>query len=99
MEVGCLEYPGASTIGSQPLDWNNAPKTGTTAQPSHEPLHGAEGASEPWRQGSEKGLLAGRHPNRHRPNPKAYVYATTLDKVPVTEAASQKLPKLIPLGF
>ena len=20
MEVGCLEYPGASTIGSQPLD-------------------------------------------------------------------------------
>ena len=32
MEVGCLEYPGASTIGSQPLDWNNAPMTGTTAQ-------------------------------------------------------------------
>ena len=24
MEVGCLEYPEASTIGSQPLDWNNA---------------------------------------------------------------------------
>ena len=37
MEVGCLKYPGASTIGSQPLDWNNAPMTGTTAQPSHEP--------------------------------------------------------------
>ena len=37
MEVGCLEYLGASTIGSQPLDWNNAPITGTTAQPSHEP--------------------------------------------------------------
>ena len=37
MEVGCLEYPGASTTGSQPLDWNNAPMTGTTAQPSHEP--------------------------------------------------------------
>ena len=33
MEVGCLKYPGASTIGSQPLDWNNAPMTGTTAQP------------------------------------------------------------------
>ena len=31
MEVGCLEYPGASTIGSQPLDWNNAPMNGTTA--------------------------------------------------------------------
>ena len=39
MEVGCLEYPGASTIGSQPLDWNNAPMNGTTAQPSHEPPH------------------------------------------------------------
>ena len=48
MEVGCLEYPGASTIGSQPLDWNNAPMTGTTAQPSHEPPHQAEGTSEPW---------------------------------------------------
>ena len=24
MEVGCLEYPVASTIGSQPLDWFNA---------------------------------------------------------------------------
>ena len=24
MQVGCLEYPGASTIGSQPLDWVNA---------------------------------------------------------------------------
>ena len=39
MEVGCLEYPGASTIGSQPLDWNNAPMTGTTAQPSYEAPH------------------------------------------------------------
>ena len=39
MEVGCLEYPGDSTIGSQPLEWNNAPMTGTTAQPSHEPPH------------------------------------------------------------
>ena len=48
MEVGCLEYPGASTIGSQPLDWNNAPMTCTTAQPSHEPPHQAEGTSEPW---------------------------------------------------
>ena len=28
-----------------------------------------------------------------------YVYATTLDKAPVTEAAPQKLPKLISLGF
>ena len=43
MEVGCLKYPGASTIGSQPLDWNNAPMTGTTAQPSHEPLHQRKG--------------------------------------------------------
>ena len=33
MEVGCLEYLGASTIGSQPLDWNNAPMIETTAQP------------------------------------------------------------------
>ena len=49
MEVGCLKYPGASTIGSQPLDWNNAPMTGTTAQPSHEPPHQAEGTSKPWR--------------------------------------------------
>ena len=48
MEVGCLKYPGASTVGSQPLDWNNAPMTGTTAQPSHEPPHQAEGTSEPW---------------------------------------------------
>ena len=39
MEVGCLKYPGASTIGSQPLDWNNAPMNGTTAQPHHEPPH------------------------------------------------------------
>ena len=39
MEVECLEYPGASTIGSQPLDWNNAPITGTIAQTSHEPPH------------------------------------------------------------
>ena len=43
MEVGCLEYPGASTIGSQPLDWNNAPMNGTTAQPSHEPPHQRKG--------------------------------------------------------
>ena len=43
MEVGCLEYPGASTISSQPLDWNNAPMTGTTAQPSHEPPHERKG--------------------------------------------------------
>ena len=28
-----------------------------------------------------------------------YVYATTLDKAPVTEAAPKKLPKLISLGF
>ena len=48
MEVGCLEYPGASTIGSKPLDWNNAPMTCTTTQPSHEPPHQAEGTSEPW---------------------------------------------------
>ena len=43
MEVGCLEYPGASTIGSQPLDLNNAPMTGTIAQPSHEPPHKRKG--------------------------------------------------------
>ena len=43
MEVGCLKYPGASTIGSQPLDWNNAPMTGTTKQPSHEPPHQRKG--------------------------------------------------------
>ena len=43
MEVGSLEYPVASTIGSQPLDWNNAPMTGTTAQPSHEPPHERKG--------------------------------------------------------
>ena len=43
MEVGCLEYPWASTIGSQPLDWHNAPMTGTTAQPSHEPPHERKG--------------------------------------------------------
>ena len=43
MEVGCLKYPGASTIGSQPLDWNNAPMTGTTVQPSHEPPHQRKG--------------------------------------------------------
>ena len=48
MEVGCLEYPGASTIGSLPLDWNNALVTCTTAQLSHEPPHQAEGTSEPW---------------------------------------------------
>ena len=34
MEVGCLEYPGASTIGSHLLDWINAPITGTTVQHS-----------------------------------------------------------------
>ena len=39
MEVGCLEYSGAFTFGSQPLAWNNAPMTGTTAQPSHESPH------------------------------------------------------------
>ena len=43
MEVGYLEYPGASTIGSQPLDSNNAPMTGTTAQPNHEPPHQRKG--------------------------------------------------------
>ena len=43
IEVGCLENPGASTIGSQPLDWNNAPMTGITAQPSHEPPHERKG--------------------------------------------------------
>ena len=37
MEIGCLEYPGAATIGSQPLVYNNAPMTGTAAQPSREP--------------------------------------------------------------
>ena len=39
MNVGCLEYPGASTFGSKPLDGNNAPMAGTTVQPSHEPSH------------------------------------------------------------
>ena len=39
MEVGWLEYIGASTIGIQPLDWNNAPMTGTKVQPSREPPH------------------------------------------------------------
>ena len=39
MGVGCLEYPGASTIGSQHLGSSNSPMTGTTAQPSHEPPH------------------------------------------------------------
>ena len=34
MEVGHLEYPGASTVGSRPLDWNNARMTGATAQPT-----------------------------------------------------------------
>ena len=43
MEFGCLEYPGASTIGSQPTDLNNAPITGTMAQPSHEPPHERKG--------------------------------------------------------
>ena len=43
MEVGCLEYPGASTIVSQPLDSNNASITGTTVQPSHEPPHERKG--------------------------------------------------------
>ena len=38
-----MEYPVASTIGNQPLDWNNAPTTGTTAQPSHEPPHERKG--------------------------------------------------------
>jgi len=43
MEVGYLEYPGASNIGSQHLGWNNATMTGTTAQPSHEPPHERKG--------------------------------------------------------
>ena len=43
MGVGCLEYPGASTIGSQHLGWSNAPMTDTTAQPSHEPPHKKKG--------------------------------------------------------
>ena len=42
MEVGCLEYPGASTIGSKSLG-NNAAMTGRTAQPSHEPPHERKG--------------------------------------------------------
>ena len=66
MEVGCLKYPGASTIGSQPLDWNNAPMTGTTAQPSHEPPHQRKGNRHPshwqkhqWRK-NPTGLGEGR---------------------------------------
>ena len=38
-----LEYPVASTIGSQPLDRKNAPTTGTTVQPSREPPHKRKG--------------------------------------------------------
>ena len=34
----CLVYPGASTLGSQPLDWIMGPaKAGTTKQPRHGP--------------------------------------------------------------
>ena len=45
--------------------------------------------------------MAGRRLSPERPNPKALIrrYATSPDKVPVTEVACQKLPKLIPLGF
>ena len=66
MEVGCLEYPGASTIGSQPLDWNNAPMTGTTAQPSHEPPHERKGTgthhtgTHQWRRQQQQQSLGRR---------------------------------------
>ena len=59
MEVGCLKYPGASTIGSQPLDWNNAPMTGTTAQPSHEPPHQRKGTGT---RHTEKKNISGENP-------------------------------------
>ena len=62
MEVGCLTYPGASTIGSQPLDWNNAPMTGTTAQPSHEPPHQRKGTGTRHTDKS----ISGEKPNRPR---------------------------------
>ena len=35
MEVGCLKYPGASTIGSQ-----TAPMAGKSWQPSHHAVRG-----------------------------------------------------------
>ena len=37
MEGGCLGYPGASTVASQPLDRKAAPMAGKSLQPSHEP--------------------------------------------------------------
>lgn len=40
MEVGCLEYTGASTFGSQSPDWRMPFMAGTMVQPSHEhPTH------------------------------------------------------------
>ena len=43
MEGGCLGYPGASTVASQPLDRKTAPMAGKSPQPSHEPPFQAEG--------------------------------------------------------
>ena len=37
MEGGCLGYPGASTVASQPLDRKTAPMAGKSLQPSHDP--------------------------------------------------------------
>ena len=71
MEVGCLEYPGASTIGSQPLDWNNAPMTGTTAQPSHEPPHERKGTGHPshWKTSVKKTTTATTKPGERLKEP------------------------------
>ena len=41
--TGCLGYPGASTVASQPLDRKTAPMAGKSPQPSHEPPFQAEG--------------------------------------------------------
>ena len=37
MQVGCLEYPVTSTIGSQPLDWNNAQWLAQQGNPAMSP--------------------------------------------------------------
>ena len=63
-------------------------------KPKGPPSHG----SKAWRKGARGWEMP--EPLTAKPEGACMeVCATSLDKVPVTEVASQKLPKLIPPGF
>ena len=69
MEGGCLGYPGASTVASQPLDRKLPPWLANPRNPAMSPHSKPKGLSEltqPDRRGKE-GLRAGGSPGPELP--------------------------------